>query len=146
MNPSHPNQTTKQPSRSRFKQKVIDAVRAVPYGQVASYGQIALMIGIPRAARQVGWALNSLEDDLMSGKNPLPWWRIINNAGRISIKGTKYHDATLQKQKLEEEGIKVNDDLTLDIEKYRFRPAIQALKELELDDEYVQMILEKYQF
>ncbi len=99
-----------------FREKVIAAVQTVPYGTVVSYGQIALMIGAPRAARQVGWMLNSCE-----GVVDLPWWRVINNAGRISIKGTKYNDANLQRRLLESEGIPVSDHYELDIEKYRFR-------------------------
>ena len=46
---------------SEFKQKVIEVVQNVPFGTVVSYGQVAVMIGVPRAARQVGWILNSTE-------------------------------------------------------------------------------------
>lgn len=99
-----------------FQQAVLQAVRLIPAGKVASYGQIAAYIGAPRAARQVGWALRSLE-----ASPDFPWWRILNNTGRISIKGNQFANATQQKAFLEAEGINVNDDFTLDMNSYRFR-------------------------
>lgn len=129
------------PSESKFKQRVLKAVCLVPFGQVASYGQIALMVGVPRAARQVGWILNGTEEDFVSGQNSAPWWRIVNNQGRISIKGTKYNDAAVQKKLLEGEGLKIKKDLTFDIELYRFHPSLEQLKELGLDDDYVSELL-----
>lgn len=129
---------------SKFKQKVIQAVKSVPYGKVASYGQIALMVGVPRAARQVGWVLNSLEESIVEKQNNIPWWRIVNNAGIVSIKGTKYHDKSMQKEKLEYEGVKFLTDLSFDIENYRFRPSVSILKRLKLDDEYIDALIKKY--
>lgn len=127
-----------------FKDRVIKAVSMIPYGKVASYGQIALMVGVPRAARQVGWTLNRLESDDFRSMPNIPWWRIVNNQGRVSIKGTKYHDAPMQKKLLEQEGIVVKEDLTFDIEDYRFRPTPDEISALKLDDEYVHKLLEKY--
>lgn len=123
---------------ANFKEHVYKTIEAIPYGTVASYGQIALMVGVPRAAIQVGWVLNRA-----AGKYELPWWRIINNAGRISIKGC-IHTPLDQKRLLEKEGIIVNDDLTLDIEKYRYRPTQSELKKLKLADDYIQTIIVKY--
>ena len=99
-----------------FKQKVIRIVSKIPYGNVASYGQVALYCGAPRAAREVGWVLNKLE-----GKTPVPWWRVINNTGRISIKGSVF-SAEFQKKLLRAEGITVAEDFTLEIEVYRWKP------------------------
>src|SRR3989344_1641361 len=101
---------------SKFKDGVIKVVSKVPYGKVVSYGQVALYIGVPRAARQVGWTLNR-----MKGVEDIPWWRVVNNAGRISIKGSKY-SAEDQKRLLVADGVKVEDDLSFDIENYRFIP------------------------
>ncbi len=100
-----------------FKEKVIQSIQAIPYGNVASYSQIALLAGSPRAARQVGSILNHLEHKL-----EVPWWRVVNNTGRISIKGSTYHPID-QKLRLEAEGIHITADLTFDIEKYRWSPA-----------------------
>lgn len=100
---------------SKFKEAVTKAVRAVPKGKVVNYGQIALYVGRPLAARQVGWVLRGM------GRSPdLPWWRVINNEGKIKIKGNKYHDKELQKRLLQSEGIPVSDNYEVEIEKYRF--------------------------
>jgi methylated-DNA-protein-cysteine methyltransferase related protein len=124
---------------SKFKDAVIFTIQQVPYGKVASYGQIAAYVGIPRAARQVGWILNQNE-----GKIEVPWWRIVNNAGRITIKGCKYSTPALMKQLLEEENVKVSEDYSFDIEKYRFRPDKQTLKTWQLTDEYIETVCSKY--
>ena len=130
---------------SPFKARVVKAVQSIPYGKVASYGQVALMVGMPRGARQVGWILNSLEGDIGAGVIDLPWWRVINNAGRISIKGSKQSTPMLQKDLLEKEGVIVQPNLDIDIEKYRLRPSVAELLKLELDDEYIHNIVTKYQ-
>lgn len=99
-----------------FKQKVIEIIKQIPHGSVVSYSQVALMAGSPRAARQVGNILNKLK-----GHIELPWWRVVNNQGRISIKGSHYHPID-QKLRLEDEGVLINSNLTFDIEKYRWNP------------------------
>ncbi len=124
---------------SQFTDGVIFIVRQVPFGKVASYGQIAAYTGIARAARQVGWTLNRLE-----GKVELPWWRIVNNAGRISIKNTEFNTAMLMKAMLEQEQVKINSDYTFDIEKYRFRPSFEQLRSWQLEDEYIEKVCSRY--
>src|SRR3989344_569206 len=115
---------------SPFRDRVIAIVRMVPYGKVASYGQIALYAGLPRAAREVGWILNSTE-----GNEDLPWWRVINNKGLISIKGTKTSDPrSLQKKLLEAEGIVVSDNFEVDMTKYRWKISNEQAKQLQLSD------------
>ena len=96
------------------------------------------MAGVPRAARQVGWVLHGFSE-----KYNLPWWRVINNVGRISTNCLD-HTALMQKEFLERESIVVNKDLTLDIEKYRYRPSKKTLDVLELDPEYIYVINQKY--
>lgn len=99
---------------TKFSEVVLAIIKSIPKGNVASYGQIALIAGQPRAAREVGWILNQQSDD------KTPWWRVINNSGRISIKHSEY-SAVLQKELLEKEGVKVSDNFDIDIEKYRMR-------------------------
>lgn len=124
---------------SEFKDKIIHVIRWVPRGKVISYGQIAIYIGVPRAARQVGWTMGKF-----GGKVDIPWWRVVNNAGRISIRGSLYNDKSLQRKLLETEGIEISDDYTFDIDMYRFYPTMELLKEIELDKEYLHMLQEKY--
>jgi len=100
---------------SKFKDAVVKVVRMIPKGKVVSYGQVALYAGFPRMAREVGWILAALKP----GVN-IPWWRVVNNSGRVSIKNSRY-SANEQAQLLGGEGIDVGKDLTFDIEKYRFK-------------------------
>ena len=122
---------------SPFKNKVIQIVRMIPYGKVASYGQVALYCGLPRSAREVGWTLKATGEDL-------PWWRVLNNAGRISIDGNWNADKPTQKKLLEQEAVIINDDYTLDIEKYRWRISEEKVGKLQLPDEIIKRIVEKY--
>lgn len=122
---------------SDFKKQVIKVVSLIPYGKVVSYGQVALYVGMPRAARQVGWILNQLEERVS-----VPWWRVVNNQGRISIKGSKY-SAEDQKKLLLQEGIQVSQDLAFDMDKYRFTPDSLFIKRLELDPIYLGMLSKK---
>ena len=122
---------------SAFKDKVIQVTKMIPKGKVVSYGQVALMAGVPRGARQVGWILHELGEET-------PWWKVINNSGRISIKSPD-HSPIVQKEKLEADEIPVGENLEIDIEKYRWRPSQEILDELKLPDEYIFKIMEKYQ-
>lgn len=96
----------------------------VPRGKVVSYGQVALIIGVPRAAIQVGWVLHQFGDSV-------PWWRVVNKKGRISTTCME-HDANTQKTLLEKGGLIVSDDLMIDMETYRFIPDESIFEELEL--------------
>ena len=126
-------------AQSPFTQKVIQVIQSIPRGKVVSYGQVAAYIGIPRAARQVGWILRSLEDGVS-----MPWWRVVNNTGRISIEGNLHNDKELQKKLLQQEGVAVNEDYILNIEKYRFIADNELLVKWQLPKEYREKILEKY--
>jgi methylated-DNA-protein-cysteine methyltransferase-like protein len=61
-------------------------VLRIPRGRVSTYGRIAKMTPVPRGARGVGWALAGLSDDQAQ---VVPWWRVINAAGRISNDRTR---------------------------------------------------------
>jgi len=99
-----------------FRERVIEFVRRVPKGKVASYGQVAAAAGSPRAARQVGAILRGI--DASEGK--IPWWRIVNNQGVISIKGNWTATKEIQRDLLIKDGVKVSKDFIISMEKYRF--------------------------
>ena len=80
--------------------RVYKVVRRIPRGRVATYGVVARLAGHPGAARTVGWALAALPGDA-----DVPWWRVINAAGRISL-GGRDHGAMLQRALLLREGVK----------------------------------------
>ena len=66
--------------RSARLERIYETIRDIPSGSVASYGQIAELAGIPRGARQVGWALRQLP-----GGHDVPWHRVITASGRIAF-------------------------------------------------------------
>jgi methylated-DNA-protein-cysteine methyltransferase-like protein len=106
----------------RFTERVEQIIGTIPSGTVASYGQVAALAGSPGAARQVGFILRSASLD------SLPWWRVINNAGVLSIKGSFEATKQLQKDLLLSEGVAVSDSFTVDIEHFRFRPSPSLLR------------------
>ena len=95
-----------------FFDQVFRLVRCIPPGRVASYGQIAALLGNPRAARTVGWALRATPDD-----SEVPWQRVINARGTISL-GSDRHGAAIQRTPLEEEGVTFDDQGRVDLEVY----------------------------
>lgn len=104
-----------------------------------SYGQVAAYVGAPRAARQVGWALHA-----MTGTPDFPWWRIVNNAGRITIKNGLINSKEIQADFLRSEGVEVDEYLELDIEAYRYRPDVPQLQQLKLNQAYIKTVIERY--
>ena len=72
--------------------------RRIPYGRVSTYGRIAALAGYPRHARLVGYALHALSD---AEARTVPWWRVVNAAGRIS----NLYQPELQRALLEAEGV-----------------------------------------
>lgn len=91
-------------SSSAFDE-IIQIVRTIPCGRVASYGQIAAVAGKPRGARLTVWALHALEGEDLA---KTPWWRVVNRVGIISTT-CEEHTNLLQKQLLEKEGVEVRD-------------------------------------
>ena len=81
-----------------FTEKVIELIRAIPEGTVATYGGIAAMAGSRRAARQVVRVLH-----IYSRKEGLPWQRVVNKEGKIALSKVQGYDR--QRQLLEQEGI-----------------------------------------
>lgn len=65
-----------------FTLKVVQIIRSIPPGRVMTYGQVARLAGNPRAARQVARILHSL-----SRTEQLPWHRVLNAKGEISLEG-----------------------------------------------------------
>ncbi len=96
-----------------FFEQVYRLVRQVPPGKVTSYGAIARMLGNPRAARTVGWALHSLPPSVPpSGGDErggdVPWQRVINSRGRIST-SCQEHGGGIQRALLEAEGVEFDE-------------------------------------
>lgn len=91
--------------------EIYDWVRRVPEGKVATYGQVAGLVG-RCSARQVGYAMAALQDGA-----EVPWHRVINSRGRISLRtGSEGH--RLQRILLEAEGIDFAADGSIDLAQY----------------------------
>lgn len=86
------------------RQRIWQVVFQIPEGTVASYGQVAMQAGLPRAARLVGNTLRNLPDG-----SALPWHRVVNSQGKISFppNSPSYKE---QKQRLLAEGVLFNKD------------------------------------
>ncbi len=104
---------------SDFNARVHDAVRSVPSGRVASYGAIAELAGRPGAARAVGAVLRALD------AQDVPWWRVINARGELTIPRI-HHGRKLQKTLLEEEGVTVSAGGRVDMRRFGWPPASEA--------------------
>ena len=91
-------------------------VSQIPPGQLATYGQVAELIGAYGCARQVGWALRRLE--LPSA---VPWHRVVNAQGRISMSLSREGSDWIQRELLLAEGIPVDAEGRLPLARYRWR-------------------------
>lgn len=98
-----------------FEQRIIKILKKIPKGKVATYGQIAAMAGNPRGARQVVRILSAC-----SQKEKLPWHRVINRLGQISLPP---HDGyEIQKALLEAENIKFGLNDKINLAQYQWQP------------------------
>ena len=98
-------------ARSEFSRRIVEKIQNIPHGKVATYGGIAAAAGNPRGARAVVWMLNAAGDD-----DNLPWHRVINSRGTISLKpGDGYE---LQRAMLEAEGVEFDDRGVVDLKRF----------------------------
>ena len=82
--------------------RIYAVVRRIPEGRVATYGQIAALAGLPRQARQVGYALHALPPGSV-----LPWHRVVNAQGRLSLGRAVPGGDLVQRLRLEAEGVEL---------------------------------------
>ncbi len=129
-----------------FRERILQCVSKIPKGKVVSYGQVAAICGSPRAARQVGQVLRNLDnlhvphvDTHSLPKKPrkgigkaggkgkafvgfpsqlVPWWRVVNSHGYLSINGN--WDATKETQcsLLMKEGVEVSEAFVVDMGRF----------------------------
>ena len=103
-------------NRSEKYQEIYAIVGCIPVGKVATYGQVATLAGYPGQARQVGYALNRLPDNL-----DVPWQRVINSKGKVSPRANPIFEK-IQQQILETEGIRFDSQGRIDLETYQWNP------------------------
>lgn len=102
--------------------RILAAVRKIPRGRVSSYGEIAAVAGLPRRARLVGTTLKH------TSAKDLPWFRVINSGGKISLPAGSDAYAR-QKRKLEAEGVIFRGD-RVDMKRYGWPPRDRTLDEM----------------
>jgi methylated-DNA-protein-cysteine methyltransferase-like protein len=99
-----------------FEERVKTLIRRIPRGKVATYAQIAALAGNYRAARQVARVLHSSSD-----KDCLPWHRVINSRGRISLPRGRGFDK--QKRLLVSEGVRSDSLGRVDLKRFFWEPS-----------------------
>jgi methylated-DNA-protein-cysteine methyltransferase related protein len=98
-------------------EKIYETVKQVPYGKVATYGQIATLAGMHRKARLVGYALFRVPAD-----TDVPWHRVINAKGEISESPFREGNDYLQRSLLEREGIAFNASGRVNFRQCQWQP------------------------
>jgi methylated-DNA-protein-cysteine methyltransferase-like protein len=96
-------------------QRFYSVIKKIPRGRVATYGQIATLAGLPGHARQVGYALHALRSS-----TTVPWQRVINAAGRISLRPLT--GGISQRILLEKEGVAFSGE-RVSLANYGWKPA-----------------------
>ncbi|MGB9191390.1 MGMT family protein [Acinetobacter haemolyticus] len=92
-------------SSDELARQILQVIALIPYGKVASYGQIARMAGLPKHARLVGYLLKHLDSAA-----DIPWHRVINSQGKISLSKLNESGENIQRLKLVAEGVMVIGD------------------------------------
>ena len=98
-----------------FYDVVYEQVKKIPKGKVATYGQIAFLCGSPKASRAVGYALHFNPDP-----SDIPCFRVVNRYGKLAERFA-FGGIETHKIRLEEDGIEVREDYTVDLDKYLWR-------------------------
>lgn len=97
-------------------QRIYAVVRQIPRGRVATYGQVATLAGLNGHARQVGYAMAALPS-----RSVLPWHRVINAQGRISMRRSGPGGSIIQQQLLEREGVRFDAGGRVSLATFRWR-------------------------
>ncbi len=85
---------------NELHRQILEVIVLIPYGKVASYGQIARLAGLPKHARLVGYVLKHLDKE-----SQIPWYRVINSQGKISVTRMDEKGNNVQQDLLEAEGV-----------------------------------------
>lgn len=106
--------------RNARLQRIRETIAEIPRGRVASYGQIADIAGVPRGARQVGYALRHLPEG-----HDVPWHRVLQVSGRIAFeKGSRGYKEQRKRLMMEDVAVIAGK---VDMEKYRWQPDLDEL-------------------
>ena len=90
-------------------------IRRIPKGWVATYGQVAVLAGLPRRARLVGHVLQHLDPAI-----DIPWHRVVNAKGGVSYSLSRNGGDAVQQRLLEREGVEFDDSNRFNLERFRW--------------------------
>lgn len=91
-------------------------MRSIPRGRVTTYGAVARLAGLPRQARLVGYALHALNEG-----TTVPWHRVINAQGRLSLARAGGSAGITQQLRLEREGVQVDAAGKVSLRRYGWK-------------------------
>ncbi len=94
---------------------VYQVVQEIPEGKVATYGQVAKLLGLPNHARHVGFALSALDSD-----SRIPWHRVVNAKGEAHPRHAG--ELSFQRQRLEKEGVVFSENGRISLKKFQWCP------------------------
>lgn len=97
-------------------ERIYAVVRRIPRGRVTTYGTVARIAGLPGQPRLVGYALSALPDG-----TAVPWHRVINAQGRLSLERSGLSAGLTQRMRLEREGIRVDAAGRVSLSKFGWR-------------------------
>jgi len=100
-------------TRMDLYERIYDVIAHIPPGQVATYGQVAFLAGIPRGARMAGQALSHVPEGY-----DLPCHRVVNSQGRLAPGYDR------QKALLRQEGITFSADGRVDMKRHLWTPSM----------------------
>ncbi len=106
-----------------FQARVQAIVRAIPRGRVITYGQIALLAGRPRGAREVGWVAHA-------GGAGLPWQRVVNRSGGLAKGFTGGREG--HRRALRRDGIRTGPNGAVDLKRNLWWPDARTRRRLRL--------------
>lgn len=118
-------QSGKDGAKQNAYEKIYGVVRLIPFGKVATYGQIAELAGYGGKARLVGYALFRVGEG-----SDVPWQRVINAKGQVSESVFRNGSDFFQRSLLEEEGIKLDEQQKVDFKQYRWHPTDEELDQI----------------
>ena len=115
-------------AEGEFRKKVLEIIARIPRGKLLTYGQVATLAGVPRAARIVGGILYN--DGL---EKKLPWQRVLNARGMLSTYRIGIGEE--QKRLLEKEGHHFDRHGALDLKRGQWVPSAKDMRSWEVDEE-----------
>lgn len=100
--------------------RIYAVVARIPRGRVATYGQIARLANLPGQARLVGYALAALDE-----RSRIPWHRVVNAHGRISLRSNDGPAGIVQRLRLEQEKVIFDAEGRVRLERFRWHPRLR---------------------